>query len=73
MKGWWANPIIPVSPVNRLRMSWVILLVCVVGWPVSTVLVHEPPVILGLSWIAIALTAVGNLMTGDVRVKQDRQ
>lgn len=50
-------------------MGWTLVCLSVVGWPLSmfTVAKAEPPVVLGLSWFAILLTAVDILMTADVR------
>jgi hypothetical protein len=45
-----------------------------VGWPISalTFAAGEPPAILGLSWLAITLTALDILSTQDVRREQDK-
>lgn len=53
--------------------AWVLLVVSIVGWPLSafTIFRDEPQGILGLSWMAIALTAVDILSTQDVRSKQE--
>ena len=44
-----------------------------IGWPLTalTVFSEEPQGILGLSWLAIILTAVDILLTADVRDQQD--
>lgn len=49
--------------------AWVLLLGSLIGWPLSafTWAKHEPQFILGLSWLAIILTAVDILGTQDVR------
>jgi hypothetical protein len=62
-----------VSPRWRRRIAWVILLVSLIGWPVSmfTVARGEPPFILSLSWLALTLTAADILASTDVRVQQD--
>lgn len=59
--------------MNRLRLrrlgAFALLLGSLIGWPVSalTVARHEPQFILGLSWLAITLTALDLLATTDVR------
>lgn len=62
-----------MSPRWRRRIAWVILLVSLIGWPVSmfTVARGEPPFILSLSWLALTLTAADILASTDVRVQQD--
>lgn len=57
----------------RLRMAWALVATSVVGWPLSalTVARSEPQFVLGLSWMAITLTAVDILSTNDVRDKQE--
>lgn len=49
--------------------AWVLLIGSLIGWPLSafTWAKHEPQFILGLSWLAIILTAVDILGTQDVR------
>jgi len=56
----------------RIIGAWVLLVGSIAGWPLSqlTVAQHEPPFILGLSWLAIILTAIDILSTQDVRDKQ---
>jgi hypothetical protein len=58
-----------MSPVGRVRFAWVLLVTSLAGWPLSmlTVAKDEPPFVLSLSWLAIALTAVDVLFTSDVR------
>lgn len=50
-------------------MNALILAGCLVGWPLSqlTVARGEPPFILGLSWMALILSAWGNLLTATVK------
>lgn len=62
-----------MKPVTRVRLAWVLLAASLVGWPLSalTVAQGEPPVVLGLSWLAITLTALDILSTQDVRKNQD--
>lgn len=53
----------------RLIFAWVLLIGSLIGWPLSalTVFANEPQGILGLSWLAIILTAIDILSTTDVR------
>ncbi len=57
----------------RLVFAWILLGASVVGWPLSSLTVarHEPQFVLGLSWLAIILTALGIIETCDVRKQQD--
>lgn len=58
----------------RLRIygAWLLLLGSLIGWPFSAVTwaKDEPQFILGLSWLAITLTAIDILSTQDVRKNQ---
>jgi hypothetical protein len=62
-----------VSPQARRAGAAVVLLLSVLGWPVSAVTFarDEPPTVLALSWLAITLTALDVLFTADVRVQQE--
>lgn len=62
-----------VRPQHRLRLAWLLFVGSIVGWPVSalTVARDEPQFILGLSWLAITLTALDVIFTADVRREQD--
>lgn len=73
MREWWDNPRIPFSPVARLRMAWVIVAISIIGWPASalTWASGEPQFVLGLSWLALTITALDVLSTSDVRAEQD--
>jgi hypothetical protein len=53
----------------RVVCAWVLLSVSVVGWPLSqlTVARSEPTFTLGLSWLAIILTATDIIQTTNVR------
>lgn len=53
--------------------AWVLLVLSLIGWPVSalTFAAGEPPVVLGLSWFAITLTALDLLKTSRVHRDQD--
>lgn len=57
----------------RLILAWVLLGTSVIGWPLSalTFAKSEPPTVLGLSWLALFLNAIGILMTVTVRNTQD--
>lgn len=65
-----------LNPDNRdhlfVYFSWFLLVVSMIGWPLTalTVFKNEPPGILGLSWAAIIIGALQNLMTA--RVKRDQ-
>jgi uncharacterized membrane protein YfcA len=56
----------------RIAAAWVLLVGSIIGWPVTalTVAREEPQFVLGLSWLAIILTAVDILSTTDVRRTQ---
>ncbi len=73
MREWWNNPQIPFSPRSRLRLAWVVLSISMIGWPISalTWASGEPQFVLGLSWLALTLTALDVLATSDVRAEQD--
>lgn len=57
----------------RWFLAWGLLIGSLIGWPLSalTWAKTEPQFILGLSWLAIALTAIDILSTTDVRSEQD--
>lgn len=61
-----------MNPKWRVRAAWVLLVGSVVGWPLSafTFARGEPPVVLGLSWLAITLTAADLLSTQQVKRDQ---
>lgn len=63
-----------MRPAHRVRMAKVMLVACLIGWPTSalTIASSEPPVVLGLSWVAIILTALDLLATSDVRQQHDQ-
>jgi uncharacterized membrane protein YfcA len=52
----------------EVALAWVLLIGSLIGWPLSalTVAKHEPPFILGLSWLAITLTAMDLLKSSRV-------
>lgn len=45
------------------NIAWVLLIGSLIGWPVTqlTIAQDEPPVILGLSWAALAYAAMAAL------------
>lgn len=53
-------------------LAWSLLVGSLIGWPISalTVARDEPPFILGLSWLAITLTAMDLLKTSRVHHDQ---
>jgi hypothetical protein len=62
-----------VKPIWRRRAAWVLVGVTVIGWPLSAFVFakDEPQFVLGLSWLAITITAVDVALTADVRVEQE--
>ncbi len=62
-----------MKPAARVKFAWALLIVSLIGWPLSmfTVAANEPPFVLSLSWLAISLTAIDVLFTSDVRREQD--
>lgn len=53
----------------RVVLAWVLLWASLIGWPISalTLAKDEPQFVLGLSWLAITLTALDILNTTKVR------
>lgn len=51
--------------------SWALLGVCLLGWPISalTFARHEPQTVLGLSWAALIVAALGNVIAAQVNRK----
>jgi hypothetical protein len=62
-----------VDPKWRRRAAAALIVVSLVGWPLSalTFAKGEPQFILALSWLAITLTAVDVWSTQDVRKEQE--
>lgn len=62
-----------MSPRTRRRVAAWMLVLTLVGWPLSmfTFAKDEPPAVLSLSWLALTLTAADILASTDVRAKQD--
>jgi uncharacterized membrane protein YfcA len=56
----------------RTVLAWVLLIGSLIGWPVSalTWARDEPQFVLGLSWLAITLTAMDLLTSSQVHEEQ---
>ena len=46
---------------NMLRLAWANLWLSLIGMPLTIWLTGEPPFILGLSWYAVTVTALGHI------------
>lgn len=59
----------------RVILAWILLVVSILGWPISalTLAKDEPQFVLGLSWMAIAITSLDVLFTASVREQQDKE
>jgi len=59
----------------RTITAWCLLVGAIVGWPVTqlTIARDEPPFTLGLSWLAIILTAADLVSTSQVHQEQGEQ
>lgn len=57
----------------RTVAAWVLLVGSIIGWPLTqaTIAADEPPFTLGLSWLAIVLTAADLLSTSQVHEEQE--
>lgn len=64
-----------MSPKVRfyVGMSWVMIAVCAFGWPYSILTTEEPIWILSLSWAALLFTAVGVIVTVDIKKTQEEE
>lgn len=62
-----------LPPRVRFWLAWGLLIGSLIGWPLSALWFArgEPQFVLGLSWMAITLTALDILETTDVRRKQE--
>ena len=62
-----------MSPKVRVYAAWALLAVVLVAWPVTafTVAREEPQFVLGLSYLALALTCLDIISTSDVRKEQE--
>lgn len=56
----------------RTVAAWALLVGALIGWPLTqlTIAKDEPPFTLGLSWLAIILTAADLLSTSQVHEEQ---
>lgn len=56
----------------RIVIAWVLLVGSIIGWPLSLVTFakDEPPFVLSLSWMAIALAAAELLTASQVHKEQ---
>jgi hypothetical protein len=63
------------NPRFRRCLAIALLIGSLIGWPVSalTWAADEPQFILGLSWLALTLTALDILATTDVRVQDEEK
>ena len=57
----------------EVAFAWTLLIGSLIGWPISalTWARDEPPFILGLSWLAITLTAADYVKTSRVHRDTD--
>lgn len=64
-----------MKPATRRRAALALVAVSIVGWPVTalTVARNEPQIVLGLSWLAITISALDVAATADVRTEQDQE
>lgn len=62
-----------MMPYMKRKLAIAMLVVSIIGWPVSalTIAKGEPQVVLALSWIAIILTALDGLWVAQVDEKND--
>ena len=62
-----------MRPKLRRRLALVLLFGTLAGWPLSALVWarDEPQFILGLSWLALTLTALDVVATTDVRAAED--
>lgn len=58
----------------RTAAAWALLIGSCIGWPLTqaTIAQDEPPFTLGLSWLAIILTAADLLSTSQVHEEQGK-
>jgi hypothetical protein len=62
------------TPERQVRSAWVSVLICLVGWPLTTLpfspwRVEEPLFILCLSWWAVLDTALGRISSSEANKK----
>lgn len=78
LRTWWDYPVIPISPRSRLRISWIVVVLTLIGWATTAALfildhgfVLFEQVINAISWWALTYTALDLLATSDVRAEQE--
>jgi hypothetical protein len=61
-----------MDPRLRRKLALGLVAISLIGWPLSalTLARDEPQFVLGLSWLAITLTALDVAATTDVRAEQ---
>lgn len=61
------------STTATIVLSWFMLLASIIGWPVTSVTVFrtEPQGILGLSWVALIISAGNTLLTAYTKRQAD--
>ena len=59
----------------RTVAAWVLLVGCLLGWPVSalTLARGEPQFVLGLSWMALVIESANLLTSSQVKEGQKRE
>lgn len=62
------------SRPGRVKFALWLLTASLIGWPISAVTFArgEPVTVLGLSWLAISITALDVLLTSTVSANQDK-
>lgn len=67
--GWFSRPL-AMPPVWRIRVAWLAIIGSTIAWPLTQITVGrgEPPIIFGLSWFAITITAWDVLVSTQVSV-----
>lgn len=66
IRKWWR------SRAAQVKFALCLLVASIIGWPVSAVTFarNEPATVLGLSWLAISITALDVLFTSRVHETQ---
>jgi len=62
-----------MSARSNVRIAWALFAGSLIGWAITafTIARDEPQVILGISWLAITLTAWDIIRTSNVEAKQE--
>lgn len=61
------------DPNNRVKASWVLLIVSILGGAYCTLFVAKDPfekVLMAISWLAITITCLDVIATTDVRANK---